>query len=59
MHATLLLLFTFFSGASFLGILFGANPYSSGVSIRILFFMTLFFSLAGILSMLHLLPLAL
>lgn len=59
MHAILLFIFTLFSVISFFGILFGANPYSSGASIRILFFMTLFFSLAGIFSMFHVLPSAL
>lgn len=53
MHTALLLVFTIFSLASFVGILWGADPYSSNFFIRILFFVTLFFGLAGIFALLH------
>ena len=53
MHTALLLVFTIFSLASFLGILWGADPYSSNFFIRILFFGTLFFALGGIFALLH------
>lgn len=53
MHTALLLAFTIFSLASFVGILWGADPYSSNVFIRTLFFVTLFFALAGIFAHLY------
>lgn len=54
MNSTLLWIFTVFSLASFFGILWGADPYSSGFFIRTLFFLALFFSLTGMFSLLGL-----
>jgi len=51
MNTALLLLYTLFSVSSFLGILWGADPYESSFLIRMLFFVTLFFSLVGIFSL--------
>ena len=53
MHTALLLVFTIFSLASFGGILWGADPYSSNFFIRTLFFVTLFFALAGLFALLY------
>lgn len=53
MHTALLLIFTTFSLASFLGILWGADPYSSNFFIRLLFFVTLFFALGGMFALLY------
>jgi hypothetical protein len=51
MNTVLLLLYTLFSVSSFFGILWGADPYESSFLIRMLFFVTLFFSLIGIFSL--------
>jgi hypothetical protein len=47
MNEALVWIFTAFSFASFLGVLFGTDPNSAGVFIRTIFFLSLFFSLAG------------
>jgi hypothetical protein len=52
MNETLLWIFTVFSLASFLGILFGADPNSGGSFIRIIFFLALFLLLAGTFALL-------
>jgi len=51
MYTGLLLLYTLFSVSSFLGILWGADPYESSFLIRTLFFVTLLFSLIGIFAL--------
>lgn len=48
MNTLLLFIFTLFAGISFFGILFGADPYTSGALLKSLFFITLFFSAMGI-----------
>lgn len=52
MNVALFLIFTLFSLASFGAILWGSNPYSARLLIRILFFISLFFALMGIFSLL-------
>ena len=47
MNSVLLLVFSVFSMLSFGGILWGADPYTSGAAIKILFFVTLFFTASG------------
>lgn len=54
MHTALIFVFTSFSLVSFLGVLWGADPYSSDLFIRVFFFVTLFFTLAGLFALLHL-----
>lgn len=51
MNTLLLFIFTIFSLFSFSGILLGADPYTSGAMIKILFFVTLFFSAIGVFAM--------
>ena len=52
MNTALLLIFTIFSLVSFIAILWGADPYSASPLVRTLFFVTLFFSLMGLFSLL-------
>ena len=51
MNAAFLAIFTLFSAISFSAILFGADPYSASDKLVVLFFLTLFFSLAGLFSL--------
>lgn len=53
MNTVFLLIFTFFSLASFIAILWGADPYSANLPVRVLFFATLFFTFIGLLSFLN------
>ncbi len=50
MNSALLLVFTLFSLIAFSGILWGADPYTSGGLIKILFFITLFFTASGLFT---------
>jgi hypothetical protein len=51
MNTALILVFTLVSLISFIAILVGADPYTSNSFIRVLFFITLFFSLMGIFTL--------
>ncbi|MFY9457972.1 MAG: hypothetical protein WAP23_03565 [Candidatus Spechtbacterales bacterium] len=51
MNTAFLLIFTLFSLVSFTAILFGSDPYSAALPLRILFFTTLFFSFLGLFSL--------
>ena len=51
MYAALLLIFSIFSATSFSFVVVGTDPYSSGLLVHILFFISLFFSLAGGISL--------
>lgn len=50
-NTILLFVFTLFSLISFGGILWGADPYTSGALIKTLFFVTLFFAATGVFSL--------
>lgn len=52
MNAVLLLIFTLLSLSSLGAIIFGSDPYSASIYIRVLFFVTLFFSFLGVFSIL-------
>ena len=51
MNAALLFIFTIFSLVSFGAILWGADPYSADLSVRTLFFASMFFSFVGIFTL--------
>lgn len=51
MNTVLLLMFTLFTLASFGGILWTADPYTSGPLVRSLFFVTLFFVAMGVFAL--------
>lgn len=53
MNTAFLLIFTLFSLASFIAILWGADPYSANFPVRILFFVTLFFAFIGLFSFIN------
>jgi len=52
LNTVLLLVFTIFSLSSFIAIFVGSDPYSASLFIKVLFFLTLFFSLIGVFSIL-------